>query len=395
MERNQKEIQEKIQILMEKEGFDALVLTRPESIRYATGVTSAFMYLNIPIGNVIGIVPKIGKAAVVMSEFEGNAAKIDSPDIEVLGYPIFVYIADFDANGRIKDSQPNTDKAFKMAADYIHDKLGKVRKIGIERPMFPYDRMLFLQKEFGTDVPQDCTQLLKEATKFKTAWEIEVLKKNAQASERAMNYVAKNTEIGMDEQDILWLMNQGLVNEGPGFCSTRQCNVVGEQFSPIYLPHSYYKLKEGDTVRLDGGINSNSYSSDISRTYFVGKKVSDERLKIWSILHDTFEKVFEIAGPGVRICDLFRFAEDNVKTVIPEYHRGHFGHSVGCYVWWEEYPTISRYDTNCLEPGMVMNIEVPYYSSFNNSYNFEDTFLVTESGIDRFTHHSHDIYWRD
>ena len=108
--------------------------------------------------------------------------------------------------------------------------------------------------------------MLKEATKFKTAWEIEVLRKNAQGSQRAMSYVAKHTEIGMDEQDILLLMNQGLVNEGKGFCSTRQCNVVGEQFSPIYLPHTCYKLKEGDTVRLDGGINSNAYSSDISRT---------------------------------------------------------------------------------------------------------------------------------
>ena len=45
--------------------------------------------------------------------------------------------------------------------------------------------------------------------------------------------------------------------------------------------------------------------------------------------------------------------------------------------------------------GMVMNLEIPYYSSYNNSYNFEDTFLVNENGIDRFTRHSDDIYWRD
>ena len=395
MKRDQQAIQERLQTLMEKEGFDVLVLTRPESIRYATGVTSAFMYLNIPTGNVIGIVPKVGKTAVVMSEFESNAARIDSPDIEILGYPIFVYIADFDAGGRMKDSQPNTDKAFNMATEYIKNKVGTVKKIGVERHMFPYDRMIFMREQFGTDAVQDCTQLLKEAAMIKTPWEIEVLKKNAQASQRVMSYVAKHTEIGMDEADILLLMNQGLVNEGKGFCSTRQCNVVGEQFSPVYLPHTSYKLKEGDTVRLDGGVNANSYSADISRTYFVGRKVSDERLKIWHILHDTFEKVFKMIGPGVRLCDIFKAAEDNVKTVIPEYHRGHFGHSVGCYVWWEEYPTISRNDTMRLEPGMVMNLEIPYYSSFNNSYNFEDTFLVTENGIERFTKHSSDIYWRD
>lgn len=217
MEREQREIEKKLQAAMEEENFDVLLLTRPESIRYATGVTSAFMYLNIPIGNVIGIVPRTGKAAVVMSEFEGNAAKLDSPEIEILGYPIFVYIADFDNGGRVKDSQPNTDKAFKMAAEFIKERLGEVRKIGVERPMFPYDRMLFMQEQFGTETVCDCTQLLREVTKFKTPWEIEVLRKNAQASERAMSYVAKHTELGMDEQDILLLMNQGLVNEGKGF----------------------------------------------------------------------------------------------------------------------------------------------------------------------------------
>lgn len=395
MVRNQKEIQEKLQKAMEEQGFDALLLTRPESIRYATGVTSGFMYLNIPIGNVIGIVPRVGNAAVVMSEFESNAARIDSPDIEILGYPIFVYIEDFDINGREKDNQPNTDKAFQMAADYLKEKLGNIKKIGVERPMFPYDRMLFIQEQFGTDVPQDCTQLLKDVTKFKTAWEVEVLRKNAQASQRCMSFVAKHTEVGMTDADILHLMNQGLVNEGPGFCTTRQCNVVGEQFSPVYKPVANARLKPGDTVRLDGGINANSYSSDISRTYFVGGEAPDDRLKIWNILHEAFEMAFSMAGPGVRICDIFKASEDKVKTVIPEYHRGHFGHSVGCYVWWEEYPTISRHDTNTLQPGMVMNIEVPYYSSFHNSYNFEDTFLVTENGIDRFTNHSNDIFWRD
>ena len=290
MIRNQQEIQSKLQALMEKESFDALILTRPESIRYATGVTSGFMYLNIPIGNVIGVVTKSKKTAVVMSEFESNAARIDSPDIDILGYPIFVYIEDFDIGGREKDEQPNTDKAFRMAADYIHENCGCVTKVGIERPMFPYDRMIFMQNEFGIDVPQDCTQLLKESAKIKTPWEVEVLRKNAQASERCMSYVAKHTEIGMDEQDILLLMNQGLVNEGKGFSSTRQCNVVGEQFSPVYKPLDVYKLKEGDTVRLDGGINANSYSSDISRTYFVGDNISDDRLKIWNILHGRGQK---------------------------------------------------------------------------------------------------------
>ena len=52
MKRNQIEFQEKLQAQMEKEGMDALLLTKPESIYYATGVASAFMYMGSAVGTV-------------------------------------------------------------------------------------------------------------------------------------------------------------------------------------------------------------------------------------------------------------------------------------------------------------------------------------------------------
>lgn len=393
MKRNQLEFQEKLQRQMEKGGFDALLLTRPESIYYATGVASAFMYMGCAAGTVMAVVPKTGNAVIVTTEFETSLTKLENPDIEVVSYPIFVFVADFDSVGRVKDTQPDTNRTFRMAADVIKDKVGTVKKLGVERQSLPYDKMCGLQEVFGAETLADCGQLLIETAATKTAWEIDVLRKNAQASHNAMHYVAQNTQPGMSEVDISYLFNRGMLAEGKEFNKVFNAFVIGEQFSPFEVPHDAVTVKEGDMIRLDGGIRSKAYNADIARTYAVGRKVNDERRKIWETLHETSEKLFEMIGPGVRMCDVFNFAQSSVQKVVPAYNRGHFGHSIGCNLFCEEYPMISPNETRVFEPGMVYCVEVPYYSSFNNSYNIEDTILITENGIERFTKSNDDIFW--
>lgn len=394
LKRNQKEFVEKLQAQMEKEGMDAILLTKPESIYYATGVASAFMYMGSAVGTVLGVVPKTGNAAIVTTEFETSLTKLENPDIEIVAYPIFVYVADFDSAGRVKEVQPDTNRTFKMAADLIQQKVGTVKKLGVEWAAMPYDKMLALQEVFGAGALADCGKVLIESAATKTPWEIEVLRMNAQASDRAMHYVAQNTEPGMSEEDISYLFVQGMVREGKKFTRFSNYHVIGEQFSPFEVAHENVTVKAGDMIRLDGGIRAYAYSADIARTYAVGGVVNDERRKIWEILHETHEKALQMIGPGVRMCDVFRFAEDNVKTVIPSYNRGHFGHSIGCNHFSEEYPMINPNETRVFEPGMVFCVEIPYYSSFNNSYNIEDTILITENGIDRFTKSNEDIFWK-
>ena len=41
---------------------------------------------------------------------------------------------------------------------------------------------------------------------------------------------------------------------------------------------------------------------------------------------------------------------------------------------------------------MVFCLEMPYYSSKNHSYNIEDTFLITETGVEFFTMATDSLY---
>lgn len=72
---------------------------------------------------------------------------------------------------------------------------------------------------------------------------------------------------------------------------------------------------------------------------------------------------------------------------------GHFGHSIGCSIHFaEEYPFISAHTTDVFQPGMVFSLETPYYKEFVGAINIEDSFLITENGIDRFTHAPETIF---
>lgn len=49
-------------------------------------------------------------------------------------------------------------------------------------------------------------------------------------------------------------------------------------------------------------------------------------------------------------------------------------------------------ETRVFEPGMVMCVETPFYSSTRHTYNIEDTFVVTKTGIELFSRASPSLY---
>ena len=44
-------------------------------------------------------------------------------------------------------------------------------------------------------------------------------------------------------------------------------------------------------------------------------------------------------------------------------------------------------------PGMVMSIEVPFYSAVYGAFNIEDTVLITENGCEWFTTVNDSLFW--
>jgi methionyl aminopeptidase len=118
------------------------------------------------------------------------------------------------------------------------------------------------------------------------------------------------------------------------------------------------RLREGDVVGLDCGIDLNGYYSDSAITVPVGR-VSEEADRLLRVTRECLEKGIQAIKPGARVHDIsravFAHATANGYGVVRQY----CGHGVGFEA--HEDPQIPNYvspgPNPRLVPGMVIAIE--------------------------------------
>ena len=391
LNREQDAIIARIRSQMEKDGLEAMLLIAHDSILYATGYGSTGAYESGKVGSVAAVIPMTGKPILICKEFEKEAVVTTAPEMEIITYPTWIFIEDYAIPGVKKEVQPDPFKIYRLAADAALEHSGK-GKIGVESDAIPHAEWEFLCEKIGAERLKDCNHALIEARLIKTPWEIEMLRQAAVASELAMNRTAKQTCPGMNESDITRLFRLECWKQSPFITRVVHAHTVGKDFGPAYLTRTD-RVDRGDIVRLDGGPAICGYNSDIARTYAVGGYADAEKAHVYESLYKGFEAGLRIAGPGVRMCDVFHEIEGTIKQNIPIYIRGHHGHSISCSRVTADATYIGRDETRVFEENMVFCMETPYYSSKHHSFNIEDTFVVTSNGIERFTHAYPTMIW--
>lgn len=391
-QRDQSAIQDRLQTELIRSGLDALIVTAPESIFYCTGFASNFLYTSGQIGIAAAVVKKEGPVTLILNEFEKQAAQSSCKGIELQTYPVWIYIEDYaDESGKEKPAQPDLNQVFAMAAEVILDSYPNP-KVGLEMETISHSKWDYLCQVFGQDHLFDAGPTLVESRAIKTPWEIDVLRRGANIAEIAMYRTAHTIEQGMTEAEVMAVFRKNCEAQSPEVISTIQAHTLGSDFAPAIIPR-HTKIKRGDIIRIDGGPFYCGYCTDIARTFALGPRTEKRREEIYAALWKGYETGRNMLGPGVRMCDVFAAMQKVIReNGIPGYIRGHHGHSIGCCRFSEEYPFLSGKETRPLEPGMVMCLEVPYYSSKNHSYNIEDMFLITENGAEFFSNACESLY---
>lgn len=382
--RNQKEIVKKIVSGMQEEKYDAILLTAPDAIFYATGFASPFLYKSDNTGLTIAVITAEGKVYLILSEFEKQSAGRVTEDIELIAYPTWIYIEDYAKAGQKKEVQPDVNRSYRLALSVLPEKKEGL-KIGVQQDYIKIKAWEYLRANFKEEQLPDITQFLIRLRSVKTEWEIRLLREAARMSEIAMIKTARETTPGMTDTEVTALFRRYCLEQSNEITGVSQAHTFADDFAPAWIT-SGKVLKRGDVIRLDGGPELSGYNSDIARTFAVGGTTSSENEKIYEKLWKGYEAARKTIAPGVPRKKVFQAVQEAIaKEGIENYIRGHHGHSLGCAKFSEEYPFISPDDERPFEPGMVFCIEVPYYSSRHHSYNIEDTFLVTENGIEYFT----------
>jgi len=402
--------------LMNDARLDALVLTAPETLRYATGAFPGVATLWRRAGAALLVVPADADAAVtaIVGDLQAEAFRVQSGVADVRAHPLWVETArlspDAASAGDVAERIVHSDRARGRAQDFarpatfsleaslslLRDALnerGLARgRLGLELGFVAVADFPIFQAALPHVTWVDCSPVVQRLRAIKSAGEIERLAQAAKMSMAGMQALFSALEPGQDADGMTAIWREAARAKGKArgwpapSADWAYIAVGGDGFAPGG------RARAGDLVKIDVGCVVDGYSSDGGRTAVLGPANAAQR-SIYDALRAGFDAGLATLAPGARFSDIHRTMAQAIRARgLLTYTRGHFGHSVGASVWSEEWPFISADSEAIVEPGMTLALETPYYVDGLGGFILEDQFLVTTRGADPMAEAPRELY---
>jgi Xaa-Pro dipeptidase len=358
------ERQEKARRLMQEKGIDAIVLMPGTSLRYFTGIEWW------PSERMLAMVlPAKGNAFLVCPAFEqGRTHEQLAKSGLASGADIRVWQED--------------ESPYQRVAQGLHDLGFSAGTIGMEETV----RFVF-GDAIAKAVPQakivSATPVTAGCRMIKSAHEITLVRLACKATMNVYEATFKSLQPGMTDSDIQNLVRSGY--ERVGF----QGDVIvaiGENSGSPHGSTVPQVLREGSIVMLDDGCDVEGYTSDITRTFVLGKP-TDKMKTVFDVVHRAQSAALATARPGVP-CENVDAAARKVIVDVgfgPDYkyftHR--VGHGMGMDI--HEWPYLVRGNATPMQANMMFSDEPGIYIPGEFGIRLEDDMHITENGAELLT----------
>src|SRR6186997_2366393 len=187
---------------------------------------------------------------------------------------------------------------------------------------------------------------------------------------------ARATVAGVTERDVQTKIEYAFFSNGATGLSYSSIVGSGPNGAVLHWDHNDRPLRAGDLVVIDAAADYGRYASDITRTYPVSGKFTEEQAKVYRAVYQAQEDIFAAIKPGVSMADLQKVAEASLKRAgyLEAFIHG-FGHFVGL-----EVHDAGRYDLP-LPVGAVFTVEPGIYLPERGfGVRIEDEVVVTPTG---------------
>ncbi len=187
---------------------------------------------------------------------------------------------------------------------------------------------------------------------------------------------ARATVAGVTERDVQTKIEYAFFSNGATGLSYSSIVGSGPNGAVLHWDHNDRPLRAGDLVVIDAAAEYGRYASDITRTYPVSGKFTDEQARVYRAVYQAQEDIFAAIKPGVSMADLQKVAEASLKRAgyLEAFIHG-FGHFVGLDVH-----DAGRYDLP-LPVGAIFTVEPGVYLPDRGfGVRIEDEVMVTETG---------------
>ena len=292
--------------------------------------------------------------------------------------------------------------------------LAMPRKLLLEADELSYNEYIRLQHVFRAEATGNASALIRHIRMIKTPWEIEQMRISARRHEAVYREIPACYRPGMRDVELQIKIEKRMRMHGSlGYFRAFGSNMdifmgsllAGENAgepSPFDfalggkgihasgpLGANGTLLREGTTVMADMSGNYTAYQTDMTRVFSIGK-LPDRAYRVHRVALEIQARMERTAKPGVSCAELYRDAlamagQEGLKDCFMGTHlQAKFvGHGVGLEI--NELPVLTTRSKDILQPGMTFAFEPKFVLAGIGAVGIENTFLVTDSGVEKMT----------
>jgi Xaa-Pro aminopeptidase len=377
--------------LMDSQGFDALVLTQEEPVRYLSGYNSVIWAVGRWLPTIFIAARDPRQALLICSSFDAGCAAgtswagtIDTyRQAAELPAKVAQHLAAIGAAaGRTGfEFGPGT---FMALPQHLASAL-----LGGQPCGQPGGRQ---GRQQAGQQPRDAGRLISALRMLKSPLEIERIRRSVGAAVAGYRAGLEAATAGMTEKELVAIISSTMYRSGatagtkPLFVN---CVSGRARYPLVDSPASDNVIGDGDIVFVDGGGACDGYVSDILRLIGVGALRAEDR-RYAEVAAEATQVMVDAVRPGAAVSELIGAAARHVAAAGLDEQVGQVaGHGIGLELW--ERPLIQVHDDPdddvAVQPGMVLCLEpilAPPHPAggLAGIFVFEQQVLVTESGCD-------------
>ena len=324
-------------------------------------------------------------------------------------------------NGLAGDHVEYIRKPEQMAELFAFYGLEMPEKLLLEADELTYNDYIRLQKIFNPKETGNATAMMRELRRIKTPYEIEMFRISAERHAKTYAEIPECFRPGMTDLEFQYEIEKRMRKNGSiGLFRAFGANMdifmgsilAAEVPSPFDfalggsgidascpLGANGTPLKEGTAIMVDMAGNYTAYMTDMTRVFSVGHLTElAYRAHQTALLIES--EIENIARPGTPCAELYEIAAKITESQrLGAYFMGtkqqakFVGHGIGIQI--NELPVLTPRSKDMLEPNMVFALEPKYVIPGIGAVGIENSFLVTETGLEKITHFTEDIIQLD
>lgn len=293
-------------------------------------------------------------------------------------------------------------------------------KLLLEADELTYNDYIRLQSIFNPKETGNATGLMRTLREIKTPWEISQFRISAEKHAKTYSEITECFRPGMTDLEFQYEIEKRMRQNGSiGIFRAFGANmdifmgsILAGENAEAPSPFDFALggngmdascplgangtiLKDGTAIMVDMAGNYTPYMTDMTRVFSVGKLTEDAYRAHQTSL--TIQNEIEnVARSGVVCSELYNIAAGIAEK---EGFAGNFmgtkqqakfvGHGIGIQI--NELPVLTPRSKEELQPNMVFALEPKFVIPGVGAVGIENSFLVTETGIEKLTHFEEEI----